>query len=227
MTIVALTAVPPRFAALSARLGMLLAQDPDRVCLTLPHSYRRFPGWAGDLPELPPGVELLRGADHGPATKFLAVFERYPDRDVLIADDDCSYAPGWLDAFRAARAAHTDAVVAASTYDSARLGLPPGHPIVQGFAGVLLRAAALGPVRTPDDAAIWVDDIWLSAQIARARRPVVACPGAFAGVTAHAAPAALQDAIIDGMNRAQCNRSVAASLQARLGIWRDNPAAPV
>ncbi|MDJ0824540.1 MAG: hypothetical protein QNJ16_03440 [Rhodobacter sp.] len=221
MTVIALTSIPPRFATLGAHLEALLAQRPARLCLTLPHRYLRFPDWDGVLPPLPEGVELLRDEDLGPATKFRAVFARYAQADVLIADDDCRYGPGWLTAFETARRAHPNAALAASSFDSARLGLPPGHTIVQGFGGVLLRPADLGPMdQGPGGAAIWVDDIWLSARIARAGLPIVPCPEARAAVAPVDAPAALQDALIEGEPRAILNRRAAKELQTRLGIWQ-------
>lgn len=221
MITVALTSIPPRFGTLAARLSALLAQRPTRVCLTLPHSYRRFPDWDGPLPTLPSGIEILRSDDHGPATKFLTAFQKYRWDDVLIADDDCDYGPGWLDAFRAARRNHPDPAIAASTFDTSRLGLPSGHKIAQGFAGIMVRPNHLPQsVLSPPNPAIWVDDIWLSAQLAKANIKIIECPDALAQVSAPPAPGALQDAVIDAQTRAGLNRSVAHELKHSLGIWR-------
>lgn len=218
MVTVCLTSIPPRFDTLPARLGRLLGQRPDRVVLTLPDTYERFPDWDGALPALPAGVTLLRGPDHGPATKFAAARRAFRDADLLLTDDDCDYGPGWIDAFRAARGRHPDSAIAASVFDTARLGLAPGHLIAQGFGGVLLRAEWL-PADPPAPPARWVDDIWLSAQLAHRTIVIRPCPEARAKVTAQASPDALQDALIDGQTRAALNREVAHDFARRLGVW--------
>ncbi|MDJ0627498.1 MAG: hypothetical protein QNJ44_04485 [Rhodobacter sp.] len=221
MVTVTLTSIPPRFATLGPQIETLLAQHPDRLCLTIPHSYRRFRDWDGTLPKLPAGAVVLRTRDYGPATKFAAVFDHHPKADILIADDDCDYGPGWLASFRTARDRHPNAVIAASSFDTGRLGLPPGHRVVQGFAGLLLCPADIGPPDlSADDPAIWVDDIWLSARIAAAGLPVIACPEARAAVAPSTSPAALQDAVIDGETRATLNRLVARDLQSRFRVWQ-------
>lgn len=216
--VIALSSVPPRFGALGPRLRALLRQGADRVVLCIPRRYARFPDWGGALPPLPAGVTLLRGEDHGPATKLVEPARRWPDGDLLICDDDCDYGPGWLAAFRSARAADPEAVIAASSFDTRRLGLAPGGAVVQGFAGVLLRPRWLGGAQ-PDAQARWVDDVWLSAQIAAARRDVRPCPSARAAVRPAGAPAALQGATIAGLSRAELNRIVAERLARELGIW--------
>ncbi len=219
--IVAMTSIPPRFPSLGDRIALILGQRPVGLCLTIPHRYRRFPDWDGALPNLPPGVELLRADDLGPATKFQTVFQRYPGNDILIADDDCDYRPGWLAGFRSARAGHPGAVIAASTFDSARLGLPCGHPIVQGFAGVLLRPEWLGvPLAEPGEPEMWVDDLWLSALISRCGLDVVDCPGARAAVSAQCAPDQLQEAGIGGRARAELNRCAVKKPRREFGVWQ-------
>jgi len=58
--IASLSTVPPRFGLLRPTLVSLLAQSrrPDRVLVTIPKRYRRFPDWDGRPPDLPDGVEL-------------------------------------------------------------------------------------------------------------------------------------------------------------------------
>lgn len=218
MIAIALTSVPPRFPGLDQRLGALLDQGAEAVVLTLPWAYARFPDWDGALPPLPDGVTLLRGADCGPATKFIQAARALPQAELLICDDDCDYAPGWLAAFRAARARHPEAVIAASTFGTERLGLAPGGVIVQGFAGVLLRPSWLGGA-APEGPALWVDDVWLSARIAAAGRAVHPCGKARAKVRPRDAAAPLQTAKISGRTRAELNRDAARALAKALAIW--------
>ncbi len=222
MTILALTSIPPRFPDLTDRLQALVALGTNHVVLTLPCQYRWFPNWSGDIPEIPAGVTLLRAEDHGPATKFLTVYRDFPEHDVLLVDDDCGYGPGWLAAFKAVRAAHPNAVIAASCFDVSRLGLPGRGQIVQGFAGIMLRPRWLDPgVCAVERPAEWVDDLWLSAFIAAAGLDIVECQAARAHVAPSDAPAGLQDAEVDGAKRAKLNRDVAHRLSNELGIWRD------
>lgn len=220
--ILSLTSIPPRFHRLAAQISALLPQmrPSDRLLLAIPHSYHRFPNWDGSLPDLPAGTELLRPSDLGPATKFATAYGAHPSEDVLIADDDCQYAPGWVQAFRDARGRHPTAAIAGATFDTRRLGRARGHRIVQGFAGVLLRPAWLfQDVLSPPEPARWVDDIWLSAYLAQARVPIIDCPQARAHVVPEDMPAPLQDARIKGASRAQLNRDVASSLAESLDIW--------
>jgi hypothetical protein len=205
--IVSLTSIPPRFGGLGARLEELLAQRPDALCLTIPNQYARFPDWEGALPFLPSGVTLLRGPDHGPASKLVAAAAAFPDADLLICDDDCSYGAGWLAAFRASRAAHPNAAIAASQFDAARIGLPSGRAIVQGFAGVLIRSDWLLP--RPPAPLTYVDDIWISASLAARGIQIIASDQARQEVAPHPAPEALQNAQIAGQSRAALNRLAA------------------
>lgn len=116
-TIITLTAIPPRFAHLGPTLASLTAQDlPAPVELWIPAAYRRFPRWDGALPEVPPGVAIRRcPQDWGPATKVVpaALARRGQGVELLFCDDDSIYAPDWHRRFRAARAAHPRAAIAA------------------------------------------------------------------------------------------------------------------
>lgn len=230
MITVALTSIPPRFSDLPQRLRRITEQGPDRLCLTIPWRYQRFPDWNGSLPETPPGVIVLRGVDHGPATKFTEARRAFSQDDLLIADDDCVYQPGWLNAFRSAAQDNPNAAIAAYPFESERLNLPVGHKIVQGFAGVLVPAGSLPDAPPPNDAC-WVDDIWISAQLAARGIPIVPCPQARALVTPLFAAAPLQSVTHAGQSRSALNHAVAKRLAKTLGIWstptpRDNPGPP-
>lgn len=202
----------------------LLRQNAEQVVLTIPNSYERFPDWDCKLPDLPKGVSLIRSPDLGPATKFFSAYAMFPDKDVLIADDDCHYSTGWLPALLEKRANSPEAIIAASTFDAARLGVKCGT-IAQGFAGILLRPKWLGTLGTPDHSERWVDDIWLAAQIAITGRDIISCPEARSLVTPQNANNQLQDTKINGRSRAELNRYVSHRLSSKLGIWRDRPSA--
>lgn len=101
MKIIALTSVPARFDVLGDTLESLLGQQPapDAIELYIPQSYRRFPEFSGEPPQVPPGVTIVTvGVDHGPATKILAPMQRHrtnPDAQILICNDDLVYPPNW------------------------------------------------------------------------------------------------------------------------------------
>lgn len=172
MLVATLTSIPPRFAQLPRVVAGLQAQGGARVVVTLPRQYRRFPGDHA-VPDLSGGAEVLRPQeDLGPAAKILhaaRALQGGQDLDLLYCDDDWAYGPGWVDAFRAARAAHPEAVLAGgATFGAARLKLS-GPPIAQGFAGgVMIRPDWLDDIAMspPPDIAWAVDDIWLSGALA-------------------------------------------------------------
>lgn len=107
-TIVTLTAIPPRFSNLAAKFKSLEQQTirPDRVQLTLPKTYRRFPGELPSLPNIPDWVEVFESAfDYGPATKILPAAQRSAgsDVDLLVCDDDRLQDKNWVFRFKQVR----------------------------------------------------------------------------------------------------------------------------
>ncbi|MEL7114156.1 MAG: glycosyltransferase family 2 protein [Pseudomonadota bacterium] len=110
-----LSSVPPRFAKIGPVLESLAAQAVDRVLLYIPQSYRRFPDWDGTLPAVPSGIEIMRCPDDlGPATKVLPAARDFEGQnvDILFADDDHIYGPGWAASFPPIKARHPNAVIA-------------------------------------------------------------------------------------------------------------------
>jgi hypothetical protein len=142
MPVIALSSIPSRFAQLGAVLRALRAQDvPDlAVELYLPRRYRRFAAYDGTLPEVPPGVEIIRvEEDFGPATKILHAVERHRARDpqILYCDDDILYAPGWARGLLAAQATNPAHAAAAAGLNLDALGL--ALPVVAGPRAILQR----------------------------------------------------------------------------------------
>lgn len=101
--IISLSSIPARFSKIGPTLESLTAQaGVDRICLYVPHKYRRFPDWDGQLPSVPNGVQICRTDDDlGPATKVLPIAKdlRGQNVDILFCDDDHIYAPGWAERF--------------------------------------------------------------------------------------------------------------------------------
>ncbi|MEQ8903214.1 MAG: hypothetical protein RID11_05575 [Roseovarius sp.] len=228
MYAISLTSIPPRYARLGLVLESLLSQRPapDRVLLCLPHRPMRFA--PGPWPEVPEGVEILSlEEDMGPASKVLPAARRLAGQGgrLIYCDDDWTLPQGWAARLLAGSA---DEAVAGSGFDVRRLKRQDhvarrvGYAdIAQGFAGVAVRPDWLaGAECTPPPAAWPVDDIWLSAQLARQGIAVRLAPEARAGMCpAYTDAHGLQDAVIDGRDRAAANRACLDEFTARYGLW--------
>lgn len=114
--VITLTAIPPRFANLGAKFASIARQSvrPDRVQLTIPKHYRRFPGERPALPTLPDWVEVCETEmDYGPATKILPAARRWAGSatDLLVCDDDRLQDSDWVARFRRARASRPNDIL--------------------------------------------------------------------------------------------------------------------
>jgi len=230
---ISLTSIPPRYPRLGPVLSRLLAQRPApaRVILALPYVPARFA--AAPPPDTPDGVEIWPlPRDEGPATKVLPAARAltgHVDR-LIYCDDDWLIPKGWAAALLGvADDAHA---AAASGFGLDRLKRCARRPasngltdIAQGFAGVCIRPEWLaGPGCTPPPAAWAVDDIWLSAQLARQGIGIRLAPGARAGLRpAYDDAHALQDATVGGLGRAAANRACLDAITARYGLWPPVP----
>lgn len=226
---ISLTSIPPRHHRLGPVLASLLAQDPapERVLLCLPRQPERFA--PAPPPALPEGIELLWvDRDDGPATKVLPAARALKGRiDRLIyCDDDWVMQQGW--AARLLGGGGPDEAVAGAGFDvdrfkrrSYRMPDPAFRDIAQGYAGVSIRPEWLaGPGCTPPKDAWAVDDIWLSAQLARQGVPIRLNRAArermkLAFQDAHA----LQDAQVSGQKRHAADLGCVALITARYGLW--------
>ncbi|MGU3575715.1 glycosyltransferase family 2 protein [Brucellaceae bacterium C25G] len=120
--IITLTTIPPRFDKIAPTLKSLLKQrhKADQVILYIPPSYKRFPEWTGNLPQVPEGVTISRtDFDYGPATKILpALRENWgKERDILLCDDDVYYDTHWAERYVNLRKTHIHTCLAEGGYD--------------------------------------------------------------------------------------------------------------
>lgn len=219
MLTVSLTSIPPRFPGIGATLASLRAQDGvGHIVLTLPRTYREFPG-PFTPPPLPDGVELRwTDTDLGPATKLLPFADvAPPDQPILICDDDWAYGSGWAAGFAAAHAAAPAAALAASSFDSRRIGTPGVGTIVQGFAGVLVTRAMLPPETWDMPGCCQaVDDIWLSGMLALSTTRIRTLPALRALCT----PSGNESTALQSRTlRADLNSACASWLGTRHGLW--------
>jgi len=226
---ISLTSIPPRYHRLGPVLEALLAQDPapGRVILALPDRPARFA--PAPAPPVPAGVEIWRVAeDEGPATKVLPAARAlagYVDR-LIYCDDDWVMPRGW--AARLLAASDEGTAAAGAGFDVARLKRRSHRPagsdytdIAQGYAGVCIRPGWLAGAECAPPRVAWaVDDIWLSAQLARQGLNIRIAPQAIDGADLVTRDAhALQDAVIDGLTRRAANRACAAEVTSRYGLW--------
>ena len=228
MYAISLTSIPPRYARLGPVLESLLAQRPapGRVLLCLPQRPMRFA--PASWPKVPDGVEVLPLAgDIGPASKVLPAARLLAGQGgrLIYCDDDWIMPQGW-----AARllAGDESEAVAGSGFDLRRLrrmgqaAARAGYAdIAQGFAGVAVRPDWLAAAECAPPPVAWpVDDIWLSAQLARQGVSIRLAPEARAGIRpAYTDAHGLQDAVIDGRDRAAANRACLDEITARYGLW--------
>lgn len=229
MYAISLTSIPPRYPRLGPVLASLLAQRPAPCCviLALPEPPARFA--PAPPPALPKGVTLLRTAtDEGPATKVLPAARAltgHIDR-LIYCDDDWILPPDW--AAHLLDAAGDTHAAAGAGFDLHRLKRqshrapdPRFTDIAQGYAGVCIRPDWLaGPDCTPPPAAWPVDDIWLSAQLARQGIAVRLTRDARRGMRLATDDVhALQHAVIGGRTRHEANSACAQEVYTRYGIW--------
>ena len=176
---------------------------PDSIEINIPFEYRKRSLGKVDLSAIPAGIDVYRCDDYGPATKIIPTLQRYKGQDVCIiyCDDDRLYHSNWIERLLKAYDAQPNACVAEEIIQiknrfltraysnslSYRLrrtfsfGLwkprrndPSQGEIVEGFGGVLVRPEFFDDqVSQIPEEFVMVDDIWISAMLAKKRVPVV------------------------------------------------------
>ncbi|AMY70857.1 glycosyltransferase family A protein [Frigidibacter mobilis] len=131
MYVITLSTIPPRFPFVGHTLRALLRQTKraERIVLYIPRRYRRFPGYDGALPEVPPGVDVrVVEEDIGPATKVLFAAEEFRGSGLrlLYCDDDRLYQRDWAAKLLRAGRRHPDAAIAGWGFDLGLIGMTPG-----------------------------------------------------------------------------------------------------
>jgi hypothetical protein len=159
VTVASLTTIPPRFDTDCKLAVASLASQVDQVYLTVPDSYERFP--MRDLPDWMQSVQVCRGEDKGPASKYLGALDAIPRGAwVFIGDDDQEYQPDLIDRMKRG----IDSLGVYQNH-SASIQQKTSGGMIHGYVGLLiheshLRALAEFPL---PDAARFVDDQWMSA----------------------------------------------------------------
>jgi hypothetical protein len=187
--VVTLSTIPSRAMHLRSTLNSLLAQTTpaDRIMLALPaHSKRENrPYPAVTELNIPAGIDVVQTQDLGPATKVLPAVSAERDAIIIVVDDDVIYPPHFIETLVAAHNAHPQKALAyrGVNIDTSRefvdlehifasgIGAAQKVDIVFGTWGYLLPPGTLfegmdGTSKT-QDAHKWVDDIWVSGQLAK------------------------------------------------------------
>lgn len=163
--VASLTTIPARFELCRKTLDSLIPQV-SRIYLSIPETYTRFPGpveLPGFLGEEPYAsrVEVVRGPDFGPATKYLGALGQIPeDSWIFFCDDDQEYFPDLVGRM-------VGAAKAPGAYQNhyGHILQKTSGGIIHGYVGVLIHSSCLKAL--PDfplpPAARFVDDQWMSA----------------------------------------------------------------
>ena len=159
VTVASLTTIPPRFET-DCRLAVAsIAPQVDQVFLSVPDAYVRFP--MRELPAWMSDVQLCRGEDKGPASKYLGALDRIPTGAwVFIGDDDQEYQPDLLE--RMKRGINSMGVYQ-NHFFSIREKTSGG--MIHGYVGLLIHESLLRKLSEfpLPEAARFVDDQWMSA----------------------------------------------------------------
>ena len=158
-TVASLTTIPPRFDT-DCRLAVeSLRPQVDAVVLSVPDTYTRFP--TRPLPEWMSSVRVVRGEDHGPASKYLGALSEIPRGAwVFVGDDDQEYHPTLL---RRMKESLADRAVYQN--HSASIQQKTSGGMVHGYVGLLVHESCLRklPEFPLPESARFVDDQWMSA----------------------------------------------------------------
>jgi hypothetical protein len=124
--VVMITTIPSRIAKTKGVLQSLTVQQriqPDRLIVTIPRAYKRFPNASIEIPDFMashPYTTILRvDKDYGPATKILGPLlfsDISADTTVIVTDDDTPKLPGWLEYLAVKVQDHPDAIITLSTH---------------------------------------------------------------------------------------------------------------
>ncbi|SES14582.1 hypothetical protein SAMN04490244_106103 [Tranquillimonas rosea] len=256
--VVSLTTIPSRVDTLGDFLAGLERQTltPDRVELYVPRRYKKRKLGRLRKQDVPAAFEVIECEDMGPATKILPALTRHaPDTRLVYCDDDKVYPPDWLARLAAQgdrypRACIADEVMSVATQayrmhatGEDRVGLaerlrrriagtnlPPEFCVVAGFGGVLVKPRFFDALVQDIPDVVWtVDDVWLSACLARTGTPIVwtgRADGARAGniVREGAKVGRRRDALIryayKGYDRDSANDYAVRYAIEHLGVWR-------
>ncbi|PHP65666.1 hypothetical protein CSC94_17615 [Zhengella mangrovi] len=187
--VISLTTIPVRLGHILPTLRSLLDQSEpaDRIVLNYPGVSGRTrdaypdPGALG----LPPGVDINRCDDVGPATKLLPTLSAEPDALIIVVDDDVVYPRDFVATLKAAHRRAPDVawgyrgvtLVPATRYVdlhhvfASAVGEPRDVDVLFGTWGYAVTAAMFdGQVHDfshASDAVRWADDIWISGHLAR------------------------------------------------------------
>jgi hypothetical protein len=185
--VVSMNFVPARAMWLQPALRSLVDQQQpaDRVVLAWPWRSLTTGQPYPAPPQVPAGVEVVRGHDDGPATKPLPALKKDPGAIIVAVDDDGVYPVDFLSCLLAGHASHPHAAVGLRGWClpadvdwpdhvfATGIGNAGQVDVVMGMWGYLVPPGALASevhdFAGSPPAVRWADDVWISGILARRR----------------------------------------------------------
>lgn len=230
--VVTLTTIPARTAMLKPVLRSLIDQSEpaDRILLALPHATRSGEPYPPlSQMALPPGVDVIRCEDEGPATKVLPALRLEPDAVLIVVDDDVIYPRHFIEillnehrrlrkaafGFRGVRLSQGVPFYALDHVFATGISEPAAVDVLFGTWGYLLPPRTLGEAVHDFSGYApqvrWVDDVWISGHLARAGVPRFVVR---ANELPLETPASFRAALTAGINRSGENDETALKVFA-------------
>jgi len=224
--IVSLTTVPERSRRILPALRSLLDQTcpADGIVLAWPDRSLRTGLPYFEPPELPDGVRLLHCEDEGPVSKLLPALRLEPTAAIIVVDDDVVYPNDFIENLLAAHRVNPRAALGWRGWQLAQDSDPRDfkHVFATGVETLTPVDVLLGtwgyliPPKVFDEAIFdldafpaelrWVDDVWVSGNLARRGIQRLVVPAKSFPIETRAAFVA---ALTDTMNRSGRNDVVA------------------
>lgn len=157
-TVASLTTIPPRLERDCREAVNSLQSQVDAIYLSVPDSYTRFGSCT--LPEWTSSIHVCRGADLGPATKYLGALDAIPKGAwVFVCDDDQVYRSDLI-----ARMKQSVETIGVYQNHFRPIQEKTSGGLIHGYVGLLIHESCLRKLRDfpLPDAARFVDDQWMS-----------------------------------------------------------------
>ena len=235
---VSLTTIPDRVLCIGRTIDSIQNQTvrPDLVYLTVPEVCRRRPK---KVYALPPGIEknplirLVRTSyDHGPSMKLLGALqaERDPDCIIVTVDDDHEYDERFIETLLFFERTLPESALGFNgwmarplieenryVYIEEYAEKPLFCDVLEGYRGVLYKKrffdeSVFDYAGFPKEAHL-VDDVWISAHLAKKGVPRLVLPGIYS--KEHELPRGLHKSL----RFKRYNRKMATEFERR-GYWR-------
>jgi len=202
--IVSLTTIPSRIGSIERTLNSILKQTikPATISLNIPEVCRRNPRKGYEIPENVqkiPSVRIIRTPyDHGSSMKLLPAleYEKDPESIIVTVDDDHEYESRFIETLLRYEQLYPDCalgfngwlvrpLIEENRYEFIEeyLEEPVQADVLEGYRGVLYKPRffdrSIFDYRGFSEAARKVDDVWISAHLAKRGVQRLVLPGVY------------------------------------------------